>query len=88
MVLGHIGDLAHNLDFERSIFSGPGRASPLDGSPKNSLHGVALSRLGERRLSPERAIIFVLRSRKRLLLVLRLRSVLHTLVGMVMRMLV
>jgi len=40
------------------------------------------------RLSPERAIIFVLRSRKLLLLVLRLRSVLHTLVGMVMRMLV
>jgi hypothetical protein len=55
---------------------------------KKSLHVVALSGSASSRLSPERRIIFVLRSRKLLLLVLRLRSVLHTLVGMVMRMLV
>jgi hypothetical protein len=50
-VPGHIGDLARNLDFERSIFF-PVRGAhhTLDGSPKNSLHGVALSRLGERPL--------------------------------------
>jgi hypothetical protein len=50
LVLGHIGDLAHNLDFERSFFPVGGAHHTLDGSPKNSLHGVALSRLGERPL--------------------------------------
>ena len=78
-MLGHIDDLAHNLDFERSIFSGPRRASHS--------RWVAEEFAAWRRALPaRRAIIFVLRSRKLLLLVLRLRSVLRTLVGMVMRM--
>jgi hypothetical protein len=88
-VPGHIGDLAHNLDFERSIFFRSGARITLS-MGRRRIRCMASRSPGSAsgRLSPERAIIFVLRSRKLLLLALRLRSVLHTLVGMVMRMLV